>query len=143
MCLLFVLAIFGGTTRPCMPSFSLSILEGQLLQASIFGAFEILALIVGFPAFLLASAPSHLTNLQRGWITAGCAVPVILIGIASLLGGSPFFGLTPFMGVGLGYLIRARPRFWPYVLVASFPAALLLGAAIFALLPYGQSNCWV
>ena len=136
----------AGLGRPCMPSFSLSILAGQLLLLNTFGVPEILGLVAGAAGFLIAASPDHL-DLRRNRPVIGFVVltTVVVSLVAVMRGGS--LGLLMFVallavGVLIGFCIRTLKgvrRFW-------FPAgiflAFVIGFVVFSLGHYGQNNCW-
>jgi hypothetical protein len=129
-----------------MPLFSVGILAGQLLLLNLFGVPEILGIVAGIPAFLIAASPDHL-DLRRHWLTLGFSLlgvaAIVLVGAmrAGML-GSLVLGSLIAAGALIGFWTRALEEFRRFWLPIGILLALLVGSIVFAFGHYGQNNCW-
>jgi hypothetical protein len=128
-------AVGAGSSRDCMPSFSLNILAGQIILFTVFGA-PALA-VVGAVAFICAAVPSLVS--VRSWLAvASGLVATVAIVLATQLQG---LWALPFGGMFVGLVVRSTERYGRWWFPIGIVLALLIAAVIFAFGHYGQNNC--
>jgi hypothetical protein len=136
-CVLIFEGIIAGLSRQCMPSFSLNILAGQLIIATLLGA-PVIAL-VAITAYFVTAAPSFYTIRSR------LALAGVLVAIAAIILATPWHDIwaAPFGGVLVGLGTRSTERFRRAWLPVAVVLALCIAGTLFALGHYGQDNCYL
>jgi hypothetical protein len=147
ICILGAEGVIAGLGRDCMPSFNLGILGGQLLLMNMFGVPEIMGVVAGIPAFLIAAYPPNV-GLRRYAPTLSFTVLVALV--VALVGAmrSGFWGFLFAVGLiaagaVIGIWTRALLAEFRWIwLLAGILLALAAGSVVFSFGHYGQNNCW-
>jgi hypothetical protein len=130
-----------------MPYFDFHILSMQMLMFNFFGIPELMTVLGGVPAFVIAAAPSVASSFTRFYLLAAASVALIL-GIGLLVRGGPTLTIPPMLivlptvGIALGLLIRQSQVLWRDVLAIALVLPAALGAIMFLMNSYGQNNCW-
>lgn len=145
ICILCAEGAVAGLDRSCMPSFDMDILLGQMLLLNMLFAPEIMGIVAGIPAFIIAAAPGAF-DLRRRWLPLafGALGALAFLAVALRSGWSLLLFGGGLLGAGalIGFCertIAAFRRFW-------FPLGVLLalaiGGVVFMFGHYGQNNCW-
>ncbi|MGA8575790.1 MAG: hypothetical protein WB609_08950 [Candidatus Cybelea sp.] len=129
-----------------MLSFNLGILAGQLLVLNMFGAPEIMGMVAGIPAFLIAAFPDNVNLRRDGLFLAFTLLAIVAIALVAAMraGWQGFLLFVALIGAGslLGFWTRALEEFRQFWLPIGILLALSVAGVIFLYGHYGQNNCW-
>jgi hypothetical protein len=133
-------AILAGGDRPCMPSFDLAKLLGDMLAMHAGGVAEVLGLCAAVPAFVVAanSRSSGLNPNRRMMTVVAITVAALIL---QLFISNPI-GWMPAFGVVIGLLIRWYPWVRSNWIVIGLITAVALGVIQFSGLQYSHNKCW-
>jgi hypothetical protein len=132
-------AILAGGDRPCMPSFNLDFLLGDMLAMHAVGVAESVILCAAVPAFVVAANPRS-SGLNPNRHTA-VTIAVVVVALVLQLFINPLLWM-PVFGVAIGLLIRWYPWVRSNWLVIGVLAAVALGVIQFSGLQYSHNRCW-
>jgi hypothetical protein len=119
-----------------MPSFSLNILAGQMVIATLLGTPAIA--LVAIAAFVVAAAPSF-HSVRSRLTLAG-----ILVASAAIILATPWHDIwaLPFGGTLVGLGIRSTERFYRVWFPVAVILMLCIAGTLFAFGHYGEDNCY-
>ncbi len=145
ICLVCAELAIAGATRDCLSAFSLEGIYNFTLLWNMLGVPEIMALLSGAPAFMVAAVP-RLPQAAR-WMAYVFGSIVLIVGLLfgtykSTPGFVIVFAITLIpAGAVIGYWIRTvgliRRLWFPFGIVL----AITLGSVIFATGQYGPVPC--
>jgi hypothetical protein len=132
-------AILAGGDRPCMPSFDLAKLLGDMLAMHAVGVAEVLGLCTALPAFVVAANPrsSGLNPNRRMATIVAITVAALLL---QLFVSNPIVWM-PVFGVVIGLLIRWYPWVRSNWIMIGLITAVALGVIQFSGLQYSHNQC--
>lgn len=146
ICVLCAEGVCAGLDRPCMPSFDLGILAGQMLLLNIFFAPELAGLLAGVPAFVIAASPFELGPRTQWLSMALLAVAGVSLGVTATVHSTwstlPLLGVVVGYGALVGFGVRRLHEIRRLWLPFGILLALTVGSVIFAFGHYGHNNCW-
>jgi hypothetical protein len=136
-----VIGLSAGASRQCTSSFDPMMALTVLVINSIDGILEIMAMIVGVPAFLVASIPIGVSGTKRGLILG---MLIVVMGVLALLAIPGLYradAALVFGGVMIGLVLRNTEnfrRFWP---LGGTLLGLVLAVIVFATSRYSSGAC--
>ena len=132
--------ILAGGDRPCMPSFDIGILLGQMGMLHVLGIAELLVLCAAVPAFVVASNPRYpdVASRHRAITIAAFSIVTLML---QLFFDNPALWV-PVMGFTIGSLIRWYDWARSSWLVLAVLTAAAFGVIQFSGKQYGLNNCW-
>jgi hypothetical protein len=133
-------AILAGGDRPCMPSFNLDVLLGDMLAMHAVGVAELLGLCTAVPAFVVAANPRS-SGLDPNRRIAVMIALIVAALVLQLFISNPLLW-TPVLGAAIGLLIRWYPWIRSNWIVIALVTAAALGVIQFSGLQYSHAKCW-